>query len=371
MPVIHDSASTVCDAVLADRYLAPGRRRATMSSDGSARAGRGRATGSTWRCGTALLRQHAAGRDRRGPDHGQCGHRQKRHDGELLRAPDRRSDVPVARQTDIARALAQATTTLRMGGGVGYDFSSVAPADALVCASDHGTGDVCDVIDRFDLACQSLALTDTRGGAQMAVLRCDHPDLDEFINAKRGRRRWATLNVSVAATAEFMHAVARDTEWRLQHRAAPIGNDWRRARICSITATGATPGSPHGNCGRGSSTRPTEAPSRACCSSTRSVNPMTLPTSNRLPRRIHAVNNRSRRGELRARSDRSVAASQASVRRGECRRSTLRVWHGSSMSRSECSITQSTSRDGRYRSMDTKPEASEGSVWASQGWPMR
>lgn len=222
MPVIHDSASTVCDAVLADRYLAPGEaarddvfRRVARALAAAEPPDRRRDAARQF-YGNMLRGAIGAGRIMANAGTGK--------NATMVNCfvhPIVGPDVPVARQSDIARALAQATTTLRMGGGVGYDFSSVAPADALVCASDHGTGDVCDVIDRFDLACQSLALTDTRGGAQMAVLRCDHPDLDEFINAKRGRRRWATLNVSVAATAEFMLAVARDTEWRLQHRAAP------------------------------------------------------------------------------------------------------------------------------------------------------
>ncbi|QIK20325.1 adenosylcobalamin-dependent ribonucleoside-diphosphate reductase [Ralstonia solanacearum] len=129
--------------------------------------------------------------------------------------------VLVASATDIELALERAQVTLRMGGGVGYDFSAVAPTDALQAGAGGGAGSVCEVIERFDHACATLALVDTRGGAQMAVLRCDHPDLSAFVAAKRGRERWTTFNVSVAVTDAFMQAVADGAQWQLQHRAEP------------------------------------------------------------------------------------------------------------------------------------------------------
>lgn len=127
--------------------------------------------------------------------------------------------VQIAAASDIERALSQAQVTLRMGGGVGYDFSPVAPRAAL--QAQAGTGSVSEVIERFDHACKSLALSNTRGGAQMAVLRCDHPDLALFVRAKRERKRWTTFNISVAVTDAFMQAVADDALWPLQHRAEP------------------------------------------------------------------------------------------------------------------------------------------------------
>ncbi|MGC5887477.1 adenosylcobalamin-dependent ribonucleoside-diphosphate reductase [Ralstonia pseudosolanacearum] len=131
------------------------------------------------------------------------------------------SGVLVAEAADIERALEQTQVTLRMGGGVGYDFSAVAPIDSLQAQTDSGVGSVCAVIERFDRACTVLARETTRGGAQMAVLRCDHPDLAAFVAAKRGRKRWKTFNVSVAVTNAFMQAVCDDAPWRLQHRAEP------------------------------------------------------------------------------------------------------------------------------------------------------
>ena len=85
-------------------------------------------------------------------------------------------------------ALARAVRTMSMGGGVGYDFSPVPPAD-----SGAGRGGACAVIDRYDQACQAWPRRPGAGGrAQMGVLACDHPDLPAFLHAKAGRRRWPT-----------------------------------------------------------------------------------------------------------------------------------------------------------------------------------
>lgn len=159
------------------------------------------------------------------------------------------SATGVADAADIERALAEASSTLAMGGGVGYDFSPIAPAEAAepggagaIRRDGESAGDrrsppapvdcasrgVCAVIDRFDEGCRRLAFAGARRGAQMAVLRCDHPDLLAFVRAKRGRRRWHTFNVSVAVTDAFMRAVADDGPWTLVHRARPDGVD--RAR---------------------------------------------------------------------------------------------------------------------------------------------
>lgn len=127
----------------------------------------------------------------------------------------------IASAAEIEGALAAARSTLAMGGGVGYDFTPVAPSDAWVEAEASRSRGVCACIDQFDEACRSVTFEGTRRGAQMAALRCDHPDLLDFVVAKRGRRRWATFNVSVAVTSEFMHAVECDAGWMLRHRATP------------------------------------------------------------------------------------------------------------------------------------------------------
>lgn len=118
----------------------------------------------------------------------------------------------------LAHALDDARRTLSMGGGIGYDFSPVPPADADERRAPSERG-ACAAIDRFDAMCRALPFTGPRRGAQMAVLRCDHPDLAAFVAAKRGRARWPTFNLSVGITDAFMEAVERDLPWALVHSA--------------------------------------------------------------------------------------------------------------------------------------------------------
>ncbi|KVN41238.1 ribonucleotide reductase-like protein [Burkholderia pyrrocinia] len=120
----------------------------------------------------------------------------------------------------LARALDEARITLLMGGGVGYDFSALPPLAAYE-RSGADTPDVCAAIDRFDLVCRALPFTGPRRGAQMAVLRCDHPDVAAFVEATRGRRRWPTFNLSVGVTDAFMQAVENNLPWTLRHRVPP------------------------------------------------------------------------------------------------------------------------------------------------------
>ncbi|MDC6084800.1 adenosylcobalamin-dependent ribonucleoside-diphosphate reductase [Burkholderia cenocepacia] len=120
----------------------------------------------------------------------------------------------------LARALSDAWRTLLMGGGIGYDFSPVPPAGAYerCVSSERGA---CVAIDRFDAMCRALPFTGPRRGAQMGVLRCDHPDLAAFVASKRGRSRWPTFNLSVGVTDAFMEAVRQDLPWALVHHARP------------------------------------------------------------------------------------------------------------------------------------------------------
>jgi len=123
--------------------------------------------------------------------------------------------------------LAQARITLIMGGGVGYDFSQLPPASAHV-DEKSSVPSVCAAIDRYDQASLQLPFEGSRRGAQMAVLACTHPDLPEFVQAKRCRRRWSTFNISVAVTDEFMRAVLDDSTWPLVHSAKPDARSMAR-----------------------------------------------------------------------------------------------------------------------------------------------
>lgn len=116
--------------------------------------------------------------------------------------------------------LAQACTTLAMGGGVGYDFSPLPPASAHP-GERSALPSVCDAIDQYDRASLGLRFDGSRRGAQMAVLACTHPDLLEFVRAKHGRKRWSSFNVSVAVTDAFLQAVLDDSPWPLAHAAKP------------------------------------------------------------------------------------------------------------------------------------------------------
>jgi ribonucleoside-diphosphate reductase alpha chain len=109
----------------------------------------------------------------------------------------------------------EAALTMQQGGGIGHDFSTLRPKGALVKSIGADASGPVSFMDVWDAMCRTIMSAGARRGAMMATLRCDHPDIEAFIEAKSDPARLRNFNLSVLVTDAFVTAVKEDAEWPL------------------------------------------------------------------------------------------------------------------------------------------------------------
>jgi ribonucleoside-diphosphate reductase alpha chain len=116
----------------------------------------------------------------------------------------------------IFQMLKEAALTMQQGGGIGYDFSTIRPRGAEVKGVAADASGPLSFMDVWDAMCRTIMSAGSRRGAMMATMRCDHPDIESFIEAKKDPARLRMFNLSVLVTDPFMAAVKADGPWELQ-----------------------------------------------------------------------------------------------------------------------------------------------------------
>ncbi len=111
--------------------------------------------------------------------------------------------------------LKEAALTMQQGGGIGYDFSTIRPRGADVKGVAADASGPLSFMDVWDAMCRTIMSAGSRRGAMMATMRCDHPDIEEFISAKSDPARLRNFNMSVLVTDAFMQAVQAGASWDL------------------------------------------------------------------------------------------------------------------------------------------------------------
>ena len=117
--------------------------------------------------------------------------------------------------------LREAALTMQQGGGIGYDFSTIRPKTSRVKKLGADASGPLSFMDVWDAMCRTVMSAGSRRGAMMATMRCDHPDIEDFITAKADPLRLRMFNLSVLVTDAFMEAVDSDADWPLVHVEPP------------------------------------------------------------------------------------------------------------------------------------------------------
>ncbi len=117
--------------------------------------------------------------------------------------------------TSIFENLKEAALTMQQGGGIGHDFSTLRPKGAPVKGVGADASGPLSFMDVWDSMCRTIMSAGSRRGAMMATLRCDHPDIEEFVDAKRDPKRLRMFNMSVLVTDAFMQAIKDGRDWNL------------------------------------------------------------------------------------------------------------------------------------------------------------
>ena len=110
----------------------------------------------------------------------------------------------------------EAAATMRMGGGIGYDFSPLRPRNALIKKLESKSSGPISFMEIFDAVCKCIASSGHRRGAQMGVLRIDHPDIEEYIHAKQNIDKLTGFNISIGVTDEFMRCLETGNPFELK-----------------------------------------------------------------------------------------------------------------------------------------------------------
>ena len=117
--------------------------------------------------------------------------------------------------TSIFESVKEAALTMQQGGGIGHDFSTLRPKGALVRSIGADASGPVSFMDVWDAMCRTIMSAGARRGAMMATLRCDHPDIEAFIDAKAEPARLRNFNLSVLVTDAFVSAVRNGDPWNL------------------------------------------------------------------------------------------------------------------------------------------------------------